>query len=887
MPLHNSLPKVNLRAAYSWPVLHAKHRLMGTLAALAAALVLSACGGSNPAPNDFGDQGGSGLAAVTAATPVTFLDGTFAGKTSNADMFAAVVTHATGIEAYFCDGKRSFWFRGLASESTIEMTEASGAKLTIDVAKDIAVGQLTVGDVVTTFELPSAPSDSLFRADTNVGSSRVLAGWIKLPNGEQRGVIRNGAVSLPSTLIVAAAPALPKPVCVGCDAFVAALVVAPFTPAAAQVRPNVPQTFAVIGLGDGLIGGEGAPLTAAVPGVSRATWTSGSPFSSNRTPGLSQSDEIDSMSWAAACHRGISGLQLAIDDLWPTLPFEIDVIHKNNGCSGTRMIRDEINFFGRVDTSVLDSRGGPAQCWLRQQELARLQATPTTSRDDIARLDAATASVNKCFQFSNDIPFRDARFNGERFTGFDRAIPRQIDDVAEFVSSPNINRRLFAIDAVVMSMGSSDLGFGDVIADCLAPGNCSAAGRQASNALSTGLTGLPRSFGQINSGLNFLGVTPGNVYLTSHPSPIQKSATAQCVGSDLAPDALLANLSPTNARFVTSFYSELNNQIAGVVAARGWKPITSHLSAATGRSMCSPAPWFNTRLAALALQGEDHPNDNPPGVGLFSFKNVIPLVAPVPVNISAGMFHPNAAGQREGYMPAYRAVLEEAVVTRFTPRAPTRIRPVAFFKDSAGNTSVEVTWDDVNDFESSTVISATGARPSTTTNPKDAPPRARVALGAAGTGTINVKACLDRPTTTALCSSPTQALVVEAKVPTQTPGIVGNAPFVPTTFGVAGTATSHRITWADAAPSKLWSTVEIDTAGAITRLATEGQTVLIPFTKGLKRFRVAACNTLGCGPATAWTDFIEPTSAATAPTPCLAGERLIKARCEKDNLAKS
>jgi hypothetical protein len=137
--------------------------------------LISACGGSPGGGPPLLEQ----TASVEPEAPVVFRDATFAGKTANPDLFAAVVTHAKGIEAYFCDGKKDFWFRGLAGDSVLELTEPGGASLTLEVADDVVIGQLKVGDTVTAFEIPKAASDSLYQAETYMGEQRILAGWIK------------------------------------------------------------------------------------------------------------------------------------------------------------------------------------------------------------------------------------------------------------------------------------------------------------------------------------------------------------------------------------------------------------------------------------------------------------------------------------------------------------------------------------------------------------------------------------------------------------------------------------------------------------------------------------------------------------------------------------
>lgn len=880
MQLNINSPDMPACATRCWFGLRAQQRIFSIAAlALATALVLgvSACGGNNPEPTAL-DQI-QAAPELTAAKPIAFLDGTFAGKTSSTDMFAAVVTHATGLEAYFCDGKRDFWFRGLASESTIEMTDASGAKLTIDVAKDIAVGRLTVGDVVTTFELPSAPADSLFRADTNVGSSRVLAGWIKLPNGEQRGVIRNGTVSLPSTLDLSQTLAGsntpdPRATCTDCEALVAALVIAPFTPVSAQVKPNVAQEFTVIGLGDSFMSGEGAPVVYGsfkynvfANGYLKAfneTWASGLPTSrGQRDFNLTNAQRTTLAREAQACHRGASGLGLAVDGLRQTWPNNIDLIHQTFACSGAK-----------VEHLVSSQYSGAAGCGKLAEEKAVIERDiqREIDRDALvpnvfllgilnAQLLAKNASYAICKTISDDTDTNSIR--------------AQIPEAAEFLRAQRLKP-----DAVVMSIGGNDLGFGTIIGECLKPNNdCSNPTGAASTALRTGTFALPDRYTSLASKLNNTGFVGSNTYLTSHPNPLSKNASRTCAGSDFAPDLLLMNMSDEDAAFGVTVVDRINSQVKAAieVAGRGWKPITSHLNSATNNGMCSSSPWYNTRDQALAQQGEDLPGEIL-GLNLLSLGDLLPKI-----ELSAGMFHPNQAGQREAYKPAYQAVLDQALVTRFTPKPPTRFRPVAFYKDSAGRTSVEVVWDDVNEFESNSII--TNAVGSANERIGRDVTRKIIALGSSNAGQLSIKACLERPGASAdLCSASTPPVDVEVRLPTHTPSVTTNTPTAALSFGEL-VYTSHSLAWSDASPTKIWSTVELEASGVITRQAVLGSSVQVPISAGLKHFRVASCNTLGCGPATPWQDFKPvPQQAFNAPQPCQVGFRRVGAGCVRDNV---
>ncbi len=788
------------------------------------------------------------------------MEATFAGKTSNNNLFAAVVTHATGIEAYFCDGTRDYWFRGLASDSTLEMTEAGGAKLSIDISRDVVAGQLTVGDVVTSFELPKAEPGALFRADTQVGGQRVLAGWIVLPSGEQRGVIRNGAISQTSALDLSnlvRSPILPV-VCTNCSAFSAALKPAPFTPEAAQRKSNVAQEFTVIGLGDSFMSGEGAPVTYGqfsptglfldgLGGSTRETWSSGLPTSrGQRDFNLPDAQRTRLAREALACHRGAAGLGLAVDALRQTWPSNVDIIHQTFACSGAK-----------VEHLISSPYSGPAGCGKYPPLIAALTGRLLNPLQ-VAELATLNIDYAICKTISDDTDTNSIR--------------AQIPEALEF-----LNTQRLKADAVVMSIGGNDMGFGKIIGDCVTPFvNCGSPNSKAQIALGEGIEALPKEFERLSKFFETSGITHTNTYLTSHPSPLIKSATRLCAGTDFFPDLLLTNLSDQNVNFAASVHREINRQTANAVSTHNWQSITSHIDSAVGRGMCASEPWYNTRNAALSQQGEDLPAEGT----LFNFASALPLLPKT--ELSTGMFHPNQRGQREGYMPAYRDVLDRALTDRFTPKTPTRLRPVAFLRDSQGRTSVQVAWDDVNEHESKTVITnATG----NTTESVGADVQVKtISLNSTNAGSISLKACLGRPGGSDLCSADTAALVVEAKTPTHTPSIASNTPLVSISAGEP-VYLRHSVSWSDRAPSRMWTTLEIDTAGVITRQAVLGQATTVPVASGLNSFRLAACNTLGCGPATQLTDFkAVPAPTIQTPPPCPPGQRRVGQSCQRDNI---
>jgi len=140
---------------------------------LLASLLLTACGG--------------------VAEPVS---GSFVGKVDGSDAFIAIILHTDGtVTAYVCDSASiSAWFKGSVDGSSLDLTNASDARLTADLAPDSFTGTFTPsGNSPLTFSVTKADQPSgLYRGEDTVDGVDLVAGWIVLPNGDQRGAVSGG-----------------------------------------------------------------------------------------------------------------------------------------------------------------------------------------------------------------------------------------------------------------------------------------------------------------------------------------------------------------------------------------------------------------------------------------------------------------------------------------------------------------------------------------------------------------------------------------------------------------------------------------------------------------------------------------------------------------------
>lgn len=638
---------------------------------------------------------------VQPAVVAPFPSATFAGRTSNAELFGAVVTNPDGFEAYFCDGQKDFWFRGVPGPEILELEDGRGATLLLSVETDRVVGRLVDAESTMTFDFGPVSGEILFRAETASGATPVLGGWIRLPDGEQRGLVRVGTANLNSTL-----NAELRAACTGCNGL--ALAPAPYTPAAVNQRPNTPQRFTVVALGDSMMAGEGAPvvsgnLTDNGSRGTQETWSNGRPLGSLtfNTEGAMANATLAAES--KRCHRGAAGAGLAVAALqtaWPRVQF----VHQSFACSGAK-VGDLID-----NPATVPFYSGPGGC-------GSLTGTARTN----------------CLALTDDLA---------------SPVPAQLPLLSTFLSSNSLSA-----DAVLLSVGVNDVSFSGIIADCLA-GNCDASDSEARALFAAGRAALPGRYATLAAALTARQVLPTNVYISKYPNPLRRTATDLCAGTDYS-DALLRLISDEEAVFANSVHGQVNTLVANGAAAAGWTVVDGHVGTEIGHGMCTSSPWFNDTQTALRTQGEDQ---MPQGGGL--------------VHVSSGMVHPNAIGHRDMYAPAWRSALEATLERRFTPRTPTSFKATRFEVQPDGLVRVTLAWDDVNRFESESSLRIEGdsAGPSVIGIAADATSIVtllRKPSSGPARATFFLKACFQGPSR--LCSNETLPLEVEIAVPALPP----------------------------------------------------------------------------------------------------------------------
>ncbi|MDX6511313.1 MAG: hypothetical protein QOE36_817 [Gaiellaceae bacterium] len=157
-------------------------KCVASLGVVAAAVLLSGCGGSKKAAE---------------------VQGSFVGEVAGSTAFVAVVAGKGNVAAYVCDGAHGVaeLFTGPRSGSSVALTAKDGSKLDARLAAGKATGSVTVGGTKRTFTAdPAEGKAGFYRAIGKVQGKEATAGWVVLADGRQRGALRTTTVLAAPTL---------------------------------------------------------------------------------------------------------------------------------------------------------------------------------------------------------------------------------------------------------------------------------------------------------------------------------------------------------------------------------------------------------------------------------------------------------------------------------------------------------------------------------------------------------------------------------------------------------------------------------------------------------------------------------------------------------------
>jgi hypothetical protein len=414
-------------------------------------------------------------------------------------------------------------------------------------------------------------------------------------------------------------------------------------PAVADIPgPTSRPAWRVYTIGDSLAAGEGAPdvngTYDAEGGITSTRmfedWDirfGGSPA----TPGLNQD--------SSRCHRSgtTSPSAVATNDLQTEFP-DVAVVWRSVACSGASIVRGGALGTDRPFDTSDPNKGGIL--------------TPYDGVENLGKRGISKDSLSPA------------------------VYPPQIEQVNSALHEFTLPRR--RIDALVMSIGANDMGFGPLIQNCAdiarppIEGDTDCSTDQGVQSFIA--TRLQKLSAGVNQGIGLydrlaaslqgnpaagtgdpaLDVAPANVYLQALHNVVRTGT-----GTDLSnfcdrqPNEKFEKfVSNTEAKFLsTKVIDALNNLMATKATRHGWTFVDRYVKDFIGHGSCAPAAarFVNTNHDSLAKQGElDETRGDP-----FT-------------NVGGGIAHPNTAGYAvEG--AALKTEMRRAFVKRFTaPSAP-------------------------------------------------------------------------------------------------------------------------------------------------------------------------------------------------------------------------
>jgi hypothetical protein len=607
---------------------------------VALALLSAGCSsGSDGEPADAaaaaagaGDGDGNGAAAEPASAVAP---GTWAGRVDDSDAFVAVVVGEDQIAAYVCeDGVIGSWFFGPApGGETVALANAAGHRLEVDLG-DEATGSFDDGTTRRPFRAQPTGDEVLFRAEALTADAALVGGWVRLGD-EVRGTISTGSTLQP-------APPLGPEIEMD-PAFQATLVPTPMTPDTLGNPTSNTTKFVWAAGGDSFASGEGNPERGRTNGQTTDDYED---FS-----GLRWGDDTNAwipMSGASLaqdmtmCHRsdraGAPKANAQLPGLYPGITFKFGFV----ACGGAQTVH-----------MIQDGYLGP---------------------------DATPASLMGHAKVAQ---------------------PAQLTRINTFKA--NNGGRL---DALYMSIGGNDMGFGPIVTDCVSPVGSSDCGEEWTPLLAASGAGLASKYAQVETGIvsRFTNNTPVLISLYPNPvhdtTPIDGNGVNVCFDDDYREhgevslggldDFLEDNVTRDEAIFAFGVSSTINQHVEAAAAAHGWRVVRGHVGASAGHGLCADNPHFNLNSAAVRRQGRDIPNSS-----VFV--------------VSSGLMHPNDAG-----FTAYG----NAIVTELRPHidnvvrtglfAPTNVRVAAATRDA----NITLRWNDRATAENAYEVQVVPARPS-------------------------------------------------------------------------------------------------------------------------------------------------------------------------------
>ncbi|HEX5164172.1 MAG TPA: hypothetical protein VFV93_02150 [Thermomicrobiales bacterium] len=288
----------------------------------------------------------------------------------------------------------------------------------------------------------------------------------------------------------------------------------------------------------------------------------------------------------------------------------------------------------------------------------------------------------------------------ESLLGYDRVNEQaQLDRIAGFATDEG------ELNALYMSIGGNNAGFGEIITDCVSPfgpSNCADVWDTVLDARLFNLVKPGGEYEQVNDAIveRFGDDLP--VLIQAYPNPLDDGSTGippVCFGTDYDAhgevgfggydDALQDNVTHEEADWAYDVPDKLNSAVESAAGTYGWTVVDGHLAAFKGHGICTAEPFDNLNSAGLHRQGRDIPNTGP-----FLF--------------SSGLMHPND----DGYTQIAQAAIDDLRplvdnVARADLVKPLNVRVA----DATKNGSITLRWNDRSKSENAYEVLVLPVRP--------------------------------------------------------------------------------------------------------------------------------------------------------------------------------
>jgi hypothetical protein len=231
--------------------------------------------------------------------------------------------------------------------------------------------------------------------------------------------------------------------------------------------------------------------------------------------------------------------------------------------------------------------------------------------------------------------------------GTTKVAKSQLDQVKKWMSDNRPGRR---IDALFISVGVNDIGFGNIVERCIdiyyQP--C----QNNSNftiQVEQRLAALNGYYNHLANNIQFH-LNPVKVYITEYPDPTRKTPTTFCDGEPSFPE-LLGLIEKSEAQWASEFViATLNAKVQAAAqnnVHHGWQFVGGVASAFRGHGWCASSPFVNTAGASNSVQGDIWGMVHPNATGYqttgdriaTTFNSTFPSLSPTRVSLSTSAYN--------------------------------------------------------------------------------------------------------------------------------------------------------------------------------------------------------------------------------------------------------